>query len=89
MTQNGAKHIVILAPSGATKDTVQSLVTDLASIGTALRPIPCDVANAEQLESTFRVCQHALPPIQGVIFAAVSIKVRTSVPFRSHLVSRS
>ncbi|RJE19312.1 polyketide synthase [Aspergillus sclerotialis] len=74
MARNGAKHLVILSPSGAAKPTVQTLKDELSKMGTELHAMGCDVGNAEQLQSALSVCRSDLPPIQGVIFAPVSLR---------------
>lgn len=76
MANNGAKHLVVLSPSGATKPAIQRLINDLAAVGTELRAVACDVGNEEQLQSALSDCQNELPPIQGVVYAAVSLRVR-------------
>ncbi|KAL4920610.1 hypothetical protein BDW62DRAFT_215871 [Aspergillus aurantiobrunneus] len=74
MANHGAKHLVVLSPSGATKPVIQTLIKDLAAVGTELRAIACDVGNSGQLLSALTVCQNELPPIQGVVYAAVSLR---------------
>ncbi|KAL2006666.1 hypothetical protein VTN00DRAFT_9334 [Thermoascus crustaceus] len=74
MAESGAKHIVILSPSGSTKQSTQKLIKQLADLGTELRPFACDVGNREQLKSALSMCRHDLPPIRGLIQAALVLK---------------
>lgn len=75
MAESGAKHIVILSPSGSTKQSTQELIKQLADIGTELRAFACDVGNREQLKSALSMCRQELPPIRGLIQAALVLKV--------------
>ncbi|KAL5355845.1 hypothetical protein BJX96DRAFT_185048 [Aspergillus floccosus] len=74
MAQHGAANIVILSPSGAGKPSTQLLIEELAAKGTRLLAIPCDAANPKQLRSALDFCRQAMPPIRGVIQAALQLK---------------
>ncbi|KAB8268148.1 ketoacyl-synt-domain-containing protein [Aspergillus minisclerotigenes] len=74
MSQRGAKHIVILSPSGAEKPTTQRLIAELANDGCKVRALSCDIGDREMLESIIATCTRELPPIRGVIQAALVLR---------------
>lgn len=75
MARLGARSLVILSPSGPNKPSTQQLIRELAEVGAQLQAMSCDVSNSSQLESAFAVCNKELPPVRGVIQAALVLKV--------------
>lgn len=59
-----------------------SVVRELEQAGVRIRVYACDVSDFEQLDQTLRLCAREMPPIRGVIQAAMALKVsfQPSVP---------
>ncbi|KAE8423826.1 hypothetical protein BDV36DRAFT_906 [Aspergillus pseudocaelatus] len=72
MARPGAKSIVILSPSGSTNASTQELIEELGRRGTGVRAISCNISSREQLDFVLAVCRQELPPIRGLIQAALA-----------------
>ena len=70
------KHIVVFSRSGMGGKNARSLAAELASSGVKLAVYACDVGDLYQLEQVLSRCEKEMPPIRGVIQAAMVIKVR-------------
>lgn len=77
MARLGAKSIVIFSPSGSSKPSTQHLSQELSQVGTQLRAISCDISDQKQVKSAFAACSSELPPVRGVIQAALILKVKS------------
>ena len=84
MARHGAKSIVVPSPSGSSKPSTQHLSQKLSQVGTQLRAISCDISDKKQVESAFAACSRELPPVRGVIQAALILKVKSFGPRPSH-----
>ncbi|KAL4922018.1 hypothetical protein BDW62DRAFT_197254 [Aspergillus aurantiobrunneus] len=74
MARHGAKNIVFLSPSGPDKASTQHLVEELASQGVQLRALSADISSASPVKSALSVCKAEMPPMRGVIQAALRLK---------------
>jgi hypothetical protein len=74
MAQHGARNIAILSPSGDQKQTTQDLIRDLAIQGVKLVALPVDISNGSQLFAAMETIKATLPPVRGVIQAALWLK---------------
>ena len=74
MADQGAKNIIVLSRSGLKSDTAQQFAAGLEKGGTRLVGLGCDVSDPSQLESALASVSE-LPPIRGVIQAAMVLKV--------------
>lgn len=70
-----AKTIILLSRSGMESEGSHTFVKELERSGVTLVVHSCDVSNLEQLEIVLSHCARTLPPIQGVIQAAMVLKV--------------
>ena len=70
------KHIIVVSRSGMGGKNARSLTAELASLGVKLAVYACDVGDLHQLEQTLSRCEKEMPPIRGVIQAAMVIEVR-------------
>lgn len=76
MIQRGARHIVLLSRSGKVTKELNQLVQDSRLLGASIYIIKrCDVANAARVKSLIAELEMTLPPIRGVIHAAMVLRV--------------
>ncbi|GLA29678.1 type I Iterative Polyketide synthase (PKS) [Aspergillus niger] len=74
MVQRGAREIVLLSRSGTVTDVVQILTTECQALGASIHVKPCDVSEVSQVKALVTELQKHLPPIRGVIHAAMVLK---------------
>ncbi|RFU26058.1 hypothetical protein B7463_g10269, partial [Scytalidium lignicola] len=74
MVQKGAKHIVLLSRNGEANDKVRQLIRELGSVGARVEVRACDIANAANVNEVIAECERTLPPIRGVIHAAMVLR---------------
>jgi NAD(P)-dependent dehydrogenase (short-subunit alcohol dehydrogenase family) len=76
MVEHGARHILLLSRSGDAKGVLEPLCIDMREQYDAIiTPIKCDVGDENQVWSLVEFCESALPPIRGVIHAAMVLRV--------------
>ncbi|PTB70249.1 polyketide synthase [Trichoderma citrinoviride] len=74
MVKRGARHIILLSRSGKITDDVSKLMKESRRLGASIYVVPCDVADAESVRSLVDELQEDMPPIRGVIHAAMVLK---------------
>ncbi len=70
-----ATVIIVLSRSGLRSHGAQAMVMEMADVGIKLVVKSCDVDDFEQLDEALSQCAKELPPIRGVIQAAMVLKV--------------
>lgn len=75
MTQNGAQNLVLLSRSAESSGN-NAAITELKRAGFRIFIRNCDVANRGDLECVLDECARTMPPIRGVIQAAMVLQVR-------------
>lgn len=76
MVQRGARHVVLLSRSGTVSEAVQKVISECQTAGASIYIKKCDVSEASQVKATIaELVQKGLPPIRGVIHAAMVLKV--------------
>lgn len=75
MVKNGARHLVFLNRSGDSKPEARQLVKDLKEKGANVVVLRGDVANRAQVSTLVEQVKRELPPIGGVIQAAMVLNV--------------
>ncbi|KAH8799173.1 hypothetical protein F5884DRAFT_905619 [Xylogone sp. PMI_703] len=76
MVSRGARNLVFMSRSGATRKPAEKLVRELESRGCRVIAEPCDVSSEESMRKLLNSCK-ALPPIKGCIQAAMQLKDMT------------
>lgn len=76
MVDHGARTIVLLSRSGGGRDVVEKLQREMQCPETRVVAMKCDVSVEEQVWEFVKNCQGILPPICGVIHAAMVLRVR-------------
>lgn len=71
LADRGARHIALVSRRGCVTDEARSVVADLVRQGINVRTEACDVANVRQVESLFENLSRAMPPLAGIIHAAM------------------
>ncbi|OTA84031.1 hypothetical protein M434DRAFT_36551 [Hypoxylon sp. CO27-5] len=72
MVEHGARHIVLLSRSGAKSDELQKVLHDIRDRANIVVKA-CDIANEENAYRFVRECIRKLPPICGVVHAAMML----------------
>ncbi|KAH8744734.1 KR domain-containing protein, partial [Diaporthe sp. PMI_573] len=73
MVQRGARHIVLLSRSGKITD-LNELIEDSKVAGASIYVTQCDVADEAHLKALVAGWHKRLPPIRGVIHAAMILR---------------
>ncbi|CZS97698.1 related to polyketide synthase [Rhynchosporium agropyri] len=71
MIEKGARNIVLLSRSGKADGKVGELIKESAETGAKIFVKACDVSNKEAVQSLVSVDLSSLPPIKGLIHAAM------------------
>ena len=72
--EQGARNLIFLSRS-ASRDDTAVFVDELRSGGCRIATYSCDVADAGKLSDVLRRCKRDMPPIRGLIQAAMVLKV--------------
>lgn len=74
LVAGGARHMVLLSRSGAVTAELETLVTESQAVGAKIHIHACDVADETQVQQLISQLQKTLPPIRGVIHAAMVLR---------------
>ena len=75
MADQGVKNIIVLSRSGLENETSKHFSADLEKSGTRLVGLRCSVSSLAQLKHALANVPSDMPPIRGVIQAAMVLKV--------------
>lgn len=75
MASQGAKNLIIMSRSGAATEDAKKLVGDLQDAGVQVEAMACDLTNEDELKEKMEDTLKRLPPIRGVIQAAMVLEV--------------
>lgn len=73
MVSHGAKNLAFFSRSGSARPDARALLDGLAKQGIRACAYACDIGNAKQVEQTFKRVKQEMPPIKGVLQAAMSL----------------
>ncbi|KAH7127804.1 putative polyketide synthase [Dactylonectria estremocensis] len=76
MASQGAKNLIIMSRSGAATEDAKKLVGDLQDAGVQVEAMACDLTNEDELKEKMEDTLKRLPPIRGVIQAAMVLEDR-------------
>ena len=71
LAQQGARHLVLLGRRGPATPGLEPALQALHAQGTKLTVLACDVTDAAALQQALAPLGHTLPPLRGVIHAAM------------------
>ncbi|KAI1459254.1 ketoacyl-synt-domain-containing protein [Annulohypoxylon moriforme] len=72
MVEHGARHIVLLSRSGGNANNLKKLISETQSRARIIVKV-CDIANEEHAHRLVKECVETLPPICGVVHAAMML----------------
>lgn len=75
LIQQGARHVVLLSRSGQATPEVVNLIQDSKDVATICVE-KCDVSNKSMVSDVVIRLRHLLPPVRGIIHAAMVLRVR-------------
>ncbi|KAL9095179.1 MAG: hypothetical protein Q9165_002435 [Trypethelium subeluteriae] len=76
LASRGAGHIILLSRRSIDSTEEKSIASDFASLGAQVHFLKCDITNEWQVEKILAECQASLPPVRGVIQAAMILNDR-------------
>jgi NADPH:quinone reductase-like Zn-dependent oxidoreductase/aryl carrier-like protein len=71
LTEHGARHLVLAGRSGAATPEAERDVAGLRAMGAEVLVARADVSRAEQVADLFATVRASMPPVRGVIHAAM------------------
>jgi NADPH:quinone reductase-like Zn-dependent oxidoreductase len=75
MCRRGARQIVLLSRSGRMTPDLERLTQESASIDASIHIKQCDVSDASSVSKLITQMRKSLPPVKGIIHAAMVLKV--------------
>lgn len=75
MVENGARNLVFVNRSGEAKEEACNSIKELELQGATVKICVCDIANKEQVKEAMEAVAKEMPPIRGVIQAAMVLRV--------------
>ena len=75
MANRGARNLILLSRSGASRDSAKELVEDLEAAKVKVATPPCDVSHLESLVRVLQECMTHMPPIKSCIQGSMVLKV--------------
>lgn len=78
MVKHGARHIVLLSRSAKITSNLEQLIAESQAADASVYVRPCDVADEAAVAALVADLQSSLPPIRGLIHAAMVLKVSFS-----------
>lgn len=82
LANHGAKNILVLSRRNLGQKEHHDLEEKLSSFGAIVRIEACDIAKLNEVQDVAARCVRSMPPVKGVIQAAMVLQVR-SIPFQS------
>ncbi len=74
MVEHGARSIVLLSRSGGGNESMEKLRQEIACLDARIMVMKCDASYEDQVRQLVRDCKGVLPPICGVIHAAMVLR---------------
>lgn len=74
MVSNGARNFIFVSRSGASTPEAIKFVNSLADGGVHVQVLRCDIADEQKFSTSLRSALKTMPPIRGVIQAAMVLK---------------
>ncbi|MCJ1393661.1 hypothetical protein MMC18_006537 [Xylographa bjoerkii] len=74
MVAHGARNLIFASRSGLAKPSARTLVVELEKKGTKVAVFSCDISEVEQFDDLLARSAETMPPIRGVVQAAMIIK---------------
>ncbi|GKZ35677.1 putative PKS/NRPS-like protein biosynthetic cluster [Aspergillus brasiliensis] len=81
LVQRRARHVVLLSRRGTVTEAIQKLINESLTVKATIYVKQSDVSEALQVKALLAELQKGLPPVRGVIYAAMVLKVEINPPF--------
>ena len=78
MAGRGARNLILLSRSGASKETAKELVVELQAMNVNVATPACDVADIDCLKGAIDACLPNMPPVKGCIQGSMVLRVRAT-----------
>lgn len=75
MSQNGAKHLILVSRHGVKTRTANELVAKLTNDGAYVYAPECDVSDSDAVKSMVHHARINMPPIKGCIQGSMIVEV--------------
>lgn len=75
LVEHGARHLILVSRKAASKPDLYAFARKLRTVGCQVAVHNCDIANAVDLATLLEKCHQEMPPIRGVIQAAMVLQV--------------
>lgn len=82
MIDRGARHIVLLSRTGKVTSDLNKLISEGQASGASVHIKQCDVADKDSVEMLVTEMQETMPPIRGLIHAAMVLKVSDNLLYK-------
>lgn len=76
MAERGARNLVFVSRSGLSNESSRQTVKQLEQKGVRVTVQTCDISNEEDTQKTMLEVFQRVPPVRGLIQAAMVLKVR-------------
>lgn len=83
--EKGAKNIILVSRSGVKTEIAKQTVQDLTRQGVNVEVCRCDVADKQSVEQNLVPLLARMPPVRGVVYGAMVLRVSFSTNTKSHL----
>ncbi|RAL04853.1 type I polyketide synthase [Aspergillus ibericus CBS 121593] len=77
MADHGARHFLFLSRQGADHPQASDVFAALSAKGAQATAYRCDISDEEQVRKAFRRCSSELPPVKGILQAAMLLSDAT------------
>jgi acyl transferase domain-containing protein/NADPH:quinone reductase-like Zn-dependent oxidoreductase/NAD(P)-dependent dehydrogenase (short-subunit alcohol dehydrogenase family)/acyl carrier protein len=74
LVRRGARHLALLGRRGAAAPEAQDAIAQFSAAGVSAQALACDVADASALSSALADIAERMPPLRGVVHAAMVIE---------------
>lgn len=75
MADKGAKNIIVMSRSAGSSKKSGEVVDEMRKLGVKLLPVSCDVSDALALSQAVEESAKTMPPVRGVVQAAMVLSV--------------
>jgi len=82
MADKGAENIIVMSRSAGSSRESDEIVEEMRKLGVKLLPVSCDVSDPLALSKAVEESGKIMPPVRGVVQAAMVLNVSSDLPER-------
>jgi hypothetical protein len=75
MVDHGARNLIVLSRSANAQEKAGPFLAEMEKVGCRVKAIGCDISDESGLAMALGACGQGMPPIRGVIQAAMVLQV--------------